>query len=91
MLDGLQLPLIPLVEVVGNDGALAFWQSGPILANVGVTFAVMAIDLLPVALQPPLLVTVTPSVTVPEVAAVYLMLLVPLPDVIVDPLLIDHT
>ena len=90
MLDGLQLPLMPLVDVVGNDGALEFWQSGPIAANVGVTFAVMMTALLLVALQPPLLVTVTPSVTEPDVAAVYLMLVVPLPEVIV-PLVMVHT
>ena len=34
---GLQVPVIPLLDVVGNAGALEFWQSGPIAENVGVT------------------------------------------------------
>jgi hypothetical protein len=47
-------------------------------------------DLLPEeALHPVLLVTVTARVTVPVLPAVYLMILVPLPAVIV-PLLIVH-
>ena len=33
---GLQVPVIPLVDVVGNAGAVLFWQSGPIAVNVGV-------------------------------------------------------
>ena len=81
---------MPLVEVAGNVGALAFRQRGPICVNVGVTLAVIVTDLLPVVLQPPLLVTVTPNDTVPDVAAVYLMLLVALPEVIDDPLLMVH-
>ena len=27
---GLHEPVIPLLEVVGNAGAVAFWHSGPI-------------------------------------------------------------
>ena len=38
---GLHVPVIPLLDVVGNAGAPEFWQSGPIAVNVGVTGAVM--------------------------------------------------
>ena len=31
------MPVIPLVDVAGNAGAVEFWQSGPIAVNVGVT------------------------------------------------------
>ena len=34
---GLHVPVIPLLDVVGNAGAVLFWQSGPICVNVGVT------------------------------------------------------
>ena len=33
---GLQVPVMPLVEVVGSAGAVLFWQSGPIAVNAGV-------------------------------------------------------
>ena len=33
---GLHVPVIPLVDVVGNAGAVLFWHNGPIAANVGV-------------------------------------------------------
>jgi hypothetical protein len=36
MVAGLHVPVIPLVDVVGNAGALEFWHSGPIAVNVGV-------------------------------------------------------
>jgi hypothetical protein len=36
MVAGLHVPVIPLADVVGNAGAVAFWQSGPIAVNVGV-------------------------------------------------------
>ena len=32
---GVQVPIIPLVDVEGNSGAEVFWQSGPIGKNVG--------------------------------------------------------
>ena len=35
MLAGVQLPLIPLVDVVNNVGAELFWQSGLIALKVG--------------------------------------------------------
>jgi hypothetical protein len=35
---GLHVPVMPLVEVAGNTGAVAFWQSGPICVNNGVTW-----------------------------------------------------
>ena len=34
---GFQVPVMPLFDVVGNAGAVAFWHSGPICVNVGVT------------------------------------------------------
>ena len=40
---GLHVPVIPLVEVVGNAGGVLFWQSGPIAVNVGVICGLMVI------------------------------------------------
>ena len=40
---GLQVPLMPLEDADGNDGAILFWHSGPICVNVGVTFSVTVI------------------------------------------------
>ena len=36
MTAGFQVPVIPLFDVVGKVGAVAFWHSGPICVNVGV-------------------------------------------------------
>lgn len=33
---GLQVPLMPLLDVTGNAGAAAFTQSGPMAVKVGV-------------------------------------------------------
>jgi hypothetical protein len=33
---GLHVPVIPLLEVAGNAGAVLFWHSGPICVNVGI-------------------------------------------------------
>ena len=33
---GLQDPVMPLLDVVGNAGAVLFWQNGPICVNIGV-------------------------------------------------------
>ena len=41
MVAGLHVPLIPLLDVEGNVGAVLFWQSGPIAVNVGVTCGLM--------------------------------------------------
>jgi len=41
--EGDQLPVMPLVEVVGNAGTLAPLQYGPTAANVGVTLGVIVI------------------------------------------------
>jgi len=43
LIEGDQLPVMPLVEVVGNSGTLAPLQYGPTDANVGVTFGVIVI------------------------------------------------
>ena len=42
---GLQVPVIPLVEVVGNTGAVEPTQNAGIAANVGVTWLVMVISI----------------------------------------------
>ncbi len=44
MVAGFQVPLMPLVEVVGRAGALAFWHKGPISANCGVVSALMVME-----------------------------------------------
>ena len=36
MTAGFHVPVMPLVDVAGNAGAVAFWHSGPICVNVGV-------------------------------------------------------
>ena len=33
---GFHVPVIPLFDVVGSSGAVAFWHNGPICVNVGV-------------------------------------------------------
>ena len=38
---GLHVPVIPLLDVVGNTGAVLFWQSGPIAVNEGVICGLM--------------------------------------------------
>ena len=38
---GLQVPVMPLVEVFGNAGGTLFWHSGPICVNVGTTCGVI--------------------------------------------------
>jgi len=43
LIAGFQVPVIPLVEVVGNAVIEAPLQNGPTAANVGVTFGVMVI------------------------------------------------
>jgi hypothetical protein len=35
MLAGFHVPVIPLFEVTGSEGAASFWQSGPIGVNAG--------------------------------------------------------
>lgn len=36
MVDGFQVPIIPLLDVVGNVGAVSFWHSAFIWVNIGV-------------------------------------------------------
>jgi len=43
LIAGFQVPVMPLVDVVGNAGIVAPLQNGPTAANVGVTFGVMVI------------------------------------------------
>ena len=42
---GFQVPLIPLLEVVGSAGADAFWHNGPIVLKVGVTCVLTTISI----------------------------------------------
>ncbi len=41
LIAGVQVPVKPLVDVVGNAGMEAPLQNGPTAANVGVTFGLM--------------------------------------------------
>ena len=34
---GFQVPVIPLVDIDASNGAVEFWQSGPICVKIGVT------------------------------------------------------
>jgi hypothetical protein len=36
MVDGLHVPVMPLLDIAGNAGAAAFWHSGAIAVKVGV-------------------------------------------------------
>ena len=49
--DGLHVPVMPLVEDIGSAGDAAFWQSGPSCAKVGVAGAFTTIFI--VAVVPP--------------------------------------
>lgn len=52
MVDGDQVPEIPLVEVAGSVGAVAPWHKGPMAAKVGVTGAVTVIVTASTDVQP---------------------------------------
>ena len=43
IVDGLQVPLMPLDEDNGKAGAVLFWHKGPITVNVGVIWLVITI------------------------------------------------
>jgi hypothetical protein len=93
IVEGFQVPLMPLFDASGNAGAFALVHSVGILVKVGIVLAFIVTFLLPDAdLHPLLLVTVTDIVNdVPVGGALYWMLVVPLPDVMVDPELSVHT
>ena len=38
---GFHVPVMPLLDVVGSAGAVAFWHNGPIALKVGITGAVI--------------------------------------------------
>ena len=40
---GFHVPVMPLLDVAGSAGAVAFWHNGPICVNVGVTCALIVI------------------------------------------------
>jgi len=42
---GDHVPVIPLVDVVDNAGAVPFWQSSPIAAKAGVMLLVVVISM----------------------------------------------
>ena len=69
---GSQVPVILLLEVVGNAGAVAFWHNGPIWVNVGVAPLVTSIDMVAVVPHCPLagvkVYVVVPTVDVLMVA-----------------------
>jgi hypothetical protein len=50
---GLQVPVIPLVDVVGKTGAVAPLQNAGTAANVGVTFGFTVTDKVVVVAQSP--------------------------------------
>ena len=45
MVAGLQVPVTPLLDVVGSTGAALLRQSAPIVLNVGVTLGVTVISI----------------------------------------------
>ena len=49
---GLQVPVILLFDVVGSDGAVAFWHSGPTWVKVGVTVPLMVMSIIAGVAQP---------------------------------------
>ena len=76
---------MPFFDVVGNTGGVAFRHCSAMAVKVGTVLALIVTVFVPDALQPPLLVTVTERVTEPDMPAVYLILAVPLPELIVPP------
>ena len=57
---GFHVPAIPLLEIPGNKGAILFWHSGPICANVDVTFEfTVRVSVLNVSHPPVVLATVS--------------------------------
>ena len=43
MVAGLHVPVMPLLDVVGNAGAVLFWHNAPIAVNTGVICGLMVI------------------------------------------------
>jgi len=56
---GLHVPLTPLLELVGNAGAVVFWQNGPSCVNTGITAALTVTVTEAVLKQPLAVVTMT--------------------------------
>src|SRR4030095_5866057 len=67
MVAGLHVPVMPLVDVPGNAGAVLFWQSGPTCVNAGVICVVITTSIVAVAAHWPA-VGVKVYVVVPNVA-----------------------
>ena len=64
---GLQVPVMPFVEVAGRAGGTEFWHSGPICVNTGVTSGSVTIAIVAVVAHWPA-DGVKVYVTVPGVA-----------------------
>ena len=45
IVDGFQVPLMPLVEDDGKAGAVLFWHNGPIAVKVGVIWLLITISI----------------------------------------------
>jgi hypothetical protein len=45
---GFHVPVIPLLDVVSNAGAVLFWHNGPIALNVGIICDVIVTSIVPV-------------------------------------------
>ena len=45
MIAGLQVPVIPLLDVAGRPGAVVFWHNGPICVNVGTTCVLITMSI----------------------------------------------
>ena len=45
---GFQVPVILLLDVVGNAGAVLFWHNGPICVKAGVIWLVITISIVAV-------------------------------------------
>jgi hypothetical protein len=76
---GLQVPLIPLVEVAGRTGPILFWHNGPMAVNNGVTGGVISISNVVVLAHSPLsgvnVYVDGPAVTVEMVAGLHVPLI----------------
>jgi hypothetical protein len=75
MTAGLQVPVMPLVELVESVGATEFWHNGPICVNTGLTCGSITMVIVAVAAHWPALgvkvYTVDPAVVVLMVAGLH--------------------
>jgi hypothetical protein len=45
MVAGFHVPVTPLLDVIGNAGAVAFWHNGPMALKAGVTWLLTSISI----------------------------------------------